>query len=179
MRTKLLILLIIAVIMGCEKDKEEGPAYVGTWEYNEEDETISTDPFLIVLSQKMVLTLSKDKWQMIRRVKVTPGFSDFEDVMGFKGTMTFDGENVEIVFQEVGYREIDYQTFTFIDDEVVWYSAENDPNMFGSLFYDEFEMEHTTISGKMIVEGNTLTMKMDEDLNGQYDSEEITVFTRI
>jgi hypothetical protein len=177
MKTKLLIFLIAAVILGCEKDKEEGPAYVGTWEYNEEDEVISTDP-LVVFSGKMVLTLTKDSWQMIMRVKVTPLFTDFEDYMGFKGTMTVDGEDVVIVFREVGVREIDEQTFTFIDDEITWYSEAEDPNMFGALFY-QYGPDNKTISGKMIIEGNKLTMKMDEDMNGVYDEEEITVFTRL
>ncbi len=177
MKTKLLILLIIAVIMGCEKDKEEGPAYVGTWEYNEEDEVLETDPILVVLSSKMVLTLTKDTWQMLMRIKVPPIINDFENFMGFKGTMAVDGEDVEIVFKEVGYREVNEETFTFIDDEIVWYNAQDDPNMFGMLF-DEYGPGETTISGKLIVEGSKLTMKMDENKNNQYEPDEITVFTK-
>jgi hypothetical protein len=177
MKTKLLILLIVAVIMGCEKDKEEGPAYVGTWEYNEEDEVLSTDPVQVTLSSKMVLTLTKDSWQMISRIKVTPFWSEFEDFMGFKGTMTVDGEDVEIVFKEVGYREVNEETYSFIDDEITWYSESEDPNMFGMLF-DDIGPGETTISGKMIVEGGKLTMKMDENKNNQYEPDEITVFTK-
>ena len=80
MRTKLLILLIVAVIMGCEK-KEEGPAYVGTWEYNEEDEVLQNEPIQITLSSKMVLTLTTNTWQMIMRIKVPPLINDFENYM--------------------------------------------------------------------------------------------------
>ncbi|HJX72453.1 MAG TPA: hypothetical protein VJ346_10885 [Bacteroidales bacterium] len=177
MKAKLLIFLIVAVILGCEK-KEEGPAYVGTWEYAEENDTLATQPILLILSQKMILTLSKDSWQMMMQIKLPPQINNFSDYIGFKGSMTVDGEDVEIIFKEVGMREINYQTFTFIDDEVTWYNETDDPNMFGSLFY-EYGPDDTTISGKLIVEGNKLTMKMDEDLNGQIDEEEITVFTRI
>lgn len=176
MKTKLLILLIVAVIMGCEKD-EEGPAYVGTWEYYEEDEVLQTEPIQITLSSKMVLTLTTNTWQMIMRIKVPPLISDFENYMGFKGTMTVDGEDVEIVFREVGLREINEETFSFIDDEITWYSQATDPNMFGMLF-DEYGPSQTTISGKLIVEGGKLTMKMDENQNGQYEPDEITVFTK-
>lgn len=177
MRTKLLILLIAAVIMGCEKDKEEGPAYVGTWEYNEEDEVLETEPIQIILSSKMVLTLTTNTWQMIMQIKVPPLINDFENYMGFKGTMTVDGEDVEIVFKEVGMREINEQTYSFIDDDITWYSESEDPNMFGMLF-DDIGPGETTISGKLIVEGSKLTMKMDENQNNQYEPDEITVFTK-
>ena len=103
--------------------------------------------------------------------------NDFENYMGFKGTMTVDGEDVEIVFREVGLREVNEETYSFIDDEITWYSEAADPNMFGMLF-DEYGPSQTTISGKLIVEGGKLTMKMDENQNNQYEPDEITVFTK-
>ncbi|MBN2610801.1 MAG: hypothetical protein JXB00_04515 [Bacteroidales bacterium] len=178
MKAKFVVILFLAaIIMACE-EKEEEKTYVGTWEYAEENDTLQATPVLIVLNQKMVLTLNADTWQMLMNIRVQPAIPEWTEYLGFKGAMTIEGEDIQIVFTHVGIRQINYQTLTFIDDEVVWYSEAEDPNMFGSLF-DEYGPEHTTISGKMVVNGDKLTLKMDENLNGQIEDEEIQEFTRV
>ena len=178
MKTKLLLLIpLLALLIACEK-KDTKPAYVGTWESAVETDTLTTDPYLVLLNHKMELTLEENTWQMIMKIKVAPIINDFTDYMGFKGTMTVDGEDAVVNFTEVGIRSVDTQTFTFIDDAIVWYNAEDNPTNFSALMA-EYGPDNTTIQAKLNVSGNTLTMKSDDNLNGTYEEDEITEFTRI
>ncbi len=178
MKTKLLLVLVIlASFIACEK-KNEGPIYAGTWEKVVENDTVATDPFTIVLNQKMVITLTKDTWKMVSQIKIPPVINDYTEYVGFKGTMTVDGEDAEIVFTDAGIRQFDTQNLTFIDAQIIWYNATDDPTMFSSVM-NEYGPDYTTVQAKMTVSGNTLTMKTDDNMNGQFEEDEIQVFTKV
>ncbi len=171
----LLLILLIAAAMSCEKEKNESPAYVGTWASYESD-TLSVNPF-ILLENKMVMKLQTSSWEMVSKIKVTGYIPDWEDYLGMKGTCTVSGDDAVVTFQEIGVRNLNTQTMTFIDDEITWYNATDNPNEFG-LYLDEYGSGTATQNSKFIVSGNTLTIKTDDDGNGTFEGDEIMTFTR-
>jgi len=171
----LLPVLLIVAVLSCEKEENKSPAYVGTWVRTEAD-TLSLVP-LVLLENKMVMTLQVGSWEMISKIKVTGYIPDWEDFMGFKGTLTVSGEDATITFAEIGVRNLNMQTMTFIDDEITWYNANDNPNEYG-LYLDEYGPGTTTQEVKFIVSGNTLTIKADDNGNGTYEEDEIMVLTR-
>ena len=168
------ILLIVAVL-SCEKNENESPAYVGTWVRTEAD-TLSFTP-LVLIENKMEMKLQVGSWEMISKIRVTGYITDWEDYMGMRGTLNVSGEDAVITFQEVGVRAMNMQTMTFIDDEITWYNADDNPNEFG-FYLDEYGPGVTTQDAKFIVVGNTLTVKADDNGNGTIEEEEILVFTK-
>jgi hypothetical protein len=168
------VLLIVAVL-SCEKDKNESPAYVGNWVRTEAD-TLSLVP-LVLLENKMEMKLQVGSWEMISKIRVTGYITDWEEYMGMRGTLTVSGEDATITFAEIGVRNFDMQTMTFIDDEITWYNANDNPNEYG-YYLDEYGPGIATQEAKFIVSGNTLTVKADDNGNGTIEEEEILVFTK-
>ncbi len=171
----LVSVLLIVLVMACEEDKKSTPAYVGTWVSYETD-TLSVVP-LVLLENKMQMKLQTSTWEMLSQIRMTGYFPDWEDWMGMRGTHTVDGEDVVLIFTDIGVREMNMQTMTFLDDEIVWYNAVTDPEEFED-YFDEYGPDDTTQEGKLIVSGNTLTIKTDDNGNGEYDEDEIMTFTR-
>lgn len=171
----LLSLMLIVLVLSCEEDKKSTPAYVGTWAYYETD-TLSDIP-LVLMEYRMQLKLTTSTWEMISQIKMTGYFTSWEDWMGMKGTHTVEGEDITLYFTDVGVRELNFQTMTFIDEELVWYNSVTDPEEFED-YFDEYGPDETTQEGKLIVSGNTLTIKTDDNGNGTYEEDEIMTFTR-
>ena len=154
------LLLVSLVFTNCEEEAKT-PDYVGTWEYTETDTSGATATMTLILTETTVdMTM----------VLTSEGISITMGTM--KGDLSVDGNKMTITVTEIGVPDIDWETFEFKGIITVKPGDEG---------WDEAVAESggETWTAEWSVSGDKLTVKSDDNNDGDYEDEDETmVFTK-
>lgn len=164
MKKNLLLLIIILIIpailiTSCkdDDDDEKGPAYAGKWMaeyYSEANQT----------NQRETLTLTETTFENIISIPVQNIWVKY---IGLKGTTVVTGEDAVITFTHAGT--------TNTDGDIAWQDSESVyfKTLMAGLFYGQ-----TTVTAEFAVSGNILTLKLDENGDDKFSTDETTEYTK-
>lgn len=160
---KFLLVVFVFALISCEKDEEQNTDYVGTW---------VIDNLIVngIFEGKEQLVLAKNDFTRTLEVETVGGA--YVDLFGLKGTMTVDGEELELHPNRIGFANINQETFEI--GEFIWYE-ETMPGFEEAIEpYGGFN-----IAGKWEVEDGILTIKLDVNGDGSYSTDEISTYEKL
>lgn len=155
------VLFVSLFLSGCKKDDDK-PAYVGTWEMTETSDNGQ---------MKTTLTVTESTVTVINSYFFGEAWIDGS---GMKATLSVSGDDVTLTLTEIGQAPY---TMNGIGD-IVWYTPSDEE--FAALALDFGANANLQIVGKLTVDGDQLTIKTDNNGDGDYsDPYETQVFTRV
>ncbi|MBN1183290.1 MAG: hypothetical protein JXB49_13445 [Bacteroidales bacterium] len=159
----LYVMLFAAVFVACDEDddddkKDNGPAYVGIWVYEYYSDAYQMD-------QKQTLTLTETTFQVI--VSGNQG-GTWIDLQGFKGTMVVDGEDAVITLTHAGAAGP--------SGSIIWEDVTTSST--AQYLLAMALSGQTTVKAKVSVEGNLLSLILDEDGDSDLTDEDTSVYTK-
>jgi hypothetical protein len=163
------ISLVIFSFNSCKKDDDNNndPAYVGTWSRTD---TIPVDTF--ALQVKDLLTFTKTTVTNMGQI-FNPDTDEWLDLMGMKGTFTASGKSLNITVSQVGIS--DFDTLGVPTGSIQYYTKD-DPEF--NLVLNELDQKEN-FDAEYSVSGNKLTMKVDDNGDGDFnDDGETQVYTK-
>ena len=159
MKKLIYILLGLIIIGGIACNEEDEPEYVGSW--------VTTQQTLCGEAQNK-LTLTESNFTVIVSQKISTNL--YIDVAGIKGGLAVTENNVVLTPSAVA--SIDSTGSTGL----VWYEKGSDE--YNAINDDFFEIPDN-VTGEYEINGDELTMKMDNNGDGEYGTDEILVYTRL
>ncbi|HLO58459.1 MAG TPA: hypothetical protein VK179_06940 [Bacteroidales bacterium] len=164
------ISLVIFSFNSCKKDDDNNnndPAYVGTWSRTD---TIPVDTF--ALQVKDLLTFTKTTVTNMGQI-YNPDTDEWLDLMGMKGTFTASGKTLDITVDQVGISDFDTLG---IPSGNIQYFTKDDAEF--NLVLNELDQKEN-FQAEYNVSGNKLTMKVDDNDDGDFtDDGETQVYTK-
>ena len=160
--------LLVIFSSSCKKDAPVLPNYAGTW--------VASGYLLLdtedSIPMKENMTFTEKTFSDLMQVKVTNG--QYVDYMKVKGSMTFNGNIMNITANEIAISAFNMVT-NMPTGQMTSYQS-------GSAEFDSFfsnSGQSKTFKSEYSVSGNQLTLKTDNNGNGNYlDANETTVYTR-
>lgn len=169
--SKLLLIALVVTLsaVSCNKDDddEKDPVYLGTWSRTE---TVIIDEF--ELDVKDIMTFTKNSVTNLGQI-YNPLTEEWIDLMGLKGSLSVDGNSMDVTVDEIGFSDTDLDGLPTGD---MTYYDSGDPE-FDALL-NEFELEEN-FEAEYSVAGNQLTLKTDDNSDGDFNDEgETAVYTK-
>lgn len=168
----LVVLLTITAVLGtsCKKDDDddEKADYVGKWT---SEETITSEEGTELY--KDIMTLTRTTFEDI--IQTTDSEDGWVDSFFIKGTISANGNIIDVHVSEVGVSEIDPVSGEFTGNMTTYKE--------GSLLFEAIIAESgqdKDFQSEYSIEGNKMTLKTDTNDDGDYNDEnETTVYTRV
>ena len=162
-----ILLIILSFCYACKKD-ENNPDYAGTWEA-----TGTMNVNSIIMEMKDIMTLSTNTFSDIGQIK-NPDTNEWINLIGLKGSISVNGNIMNVAIMEIGMSAFDMIT-GMPTGNIVYYK--DGQSQFSSLL-SQSGMEKT-FNSEYSISGNNLTLKTDNNNDGDYNDEnEVTVYTK-
>lgn len=166
-KTAAFLLLVAVTVVSCKKDDDD-PDYVGTWvvlgTFNDGETNFE---------MKDVLTLSSGKFEEKMQLK-NPVNNTWLDYMGMKGTLTVNGNKINVTITEIGLSAINPVTQT--PTGVITYYKSTDTEF--SELVEGFGID-LTYQSEYSIQGSEITIKTDLNGDGDFnDEDELSTYTR-
>ncbi len=160
-------LFVFSLLSSCKKDNVN-PDYVGTWVA-----TGTINLSNMTMDYKDVITFSTSSFEDIGKVK-NPVTSAWLDFVGLKGSMTVNGNVMDITLTDAGITTFD--AVTGLPTGTLVYYKDNQSEF--STILTQSGMKKT-FQSEYSISGNNLTLKTDLNNDGDYtDANETTVYTK-
>lgn len=166
--TKLVTILLLVFIFSyaCKKD-EINPDYLGAWAVTG---TIRLDT---IMEAKDIMTFSDNSFSDIMQIKY-PKTNKWIDYSGLKGSMSVNGDTMNLEIKEVGLSTWDIISGVYTGN-IVYY---NDSQSQFLSYLSISHMEKTSKAEYSISENN-LTLKTDKNKDGDYSEiGEVTIYSK-
>lgn len=163
----LLIAMPVIVLWSCKNNEEVNADYVGTWSAQV---TVADDANSIQCKDKITFTPSgfSDLIQVYN-----PSTDKYIDYQKLNGTMSVNNSILNLKVSEIGISTFDVTGYP--TGSIIMYKEGS--NVFDLLFLQTDKTP--TFKSEYSVSGNQLTLKTDNNLDGDYtDAGETTVYTK-
>lgn len=162
----LLFTAITVLVSSCEKDDDEVPAYVGTWQ------NISMFDEDNMIQMKETLILKENSFSALGEVNFD---GEWIDYVKLAGSLNVSGTSMTLTIKELGISSFDMIT-GYPTGQIVTYK---EGTAQFELIMGESGQEQI-MSSEYSVSGENLSVKEDFNEDGDFnDEDEITVYTRV
>jgi hypothetical protein len=154
----------------CEKDDNEDitPDYVGTWVRTE-----SVTEEGVTIEIKDIVSFTEYSFSNQGQLK-NPGTGEWIDLLKLKASISVDGNAMDVTVHEIGMSDMDWDTGLPTGD--ILYFREGEAGFEEALAAVEVE---ENFDAEYSRSGNQLTLKSDDNNDGDFDDEgETVVYTR-